>query len=56
MIVAEIHVRVEKNSSEIVVSPIDEFIEARWFDITELSSIKLPPPSEKYFRKIGYIK
>ena len=46
----------DKNSSEIVVSPIDEFIEARWFDIAELSSVKLPPPSEKYFRKIGYIK
>jgi hypothetical protein len=34
----------------------DDLIEARWFSISEIGTVKLTPPSEKYFRKIGYIK
>lgn len=46
----------DKESIHIAINPGDDFIKARWFAISELVEAKLTPPSEKYFRKIGYIK
>jgi 8-oxo-dGTP pyrophosphatase MutT (NUDIX family) len=45
----------DKISNEIKMKFSDDLVEARWFDISELSTVKLTPPSEKYFKKIGYI-
>jgi len=44
------------NSEDVMLSLDDDLADARWFDISELSTVKLTPPSEKYFKKIGYIK
>jgi 8-oxo-dGTP pyrophosphatase MutT (NUDIX family) len=33
----------------------DDLVQAQWFTISEIGTVKLTPPSEKYFRKIGYI-
>jgi len=46
----------DKNNTDIKVVPTEEFVELRWFDIAELSTLKLTPPGKRYFRKIGYIK
>ena len=46
----------DKRADEIVLHPTDDLVELRWFDLSELSSIKLTPPSEKYFREVGVIK
>ena len=43
-------------SSEITLQVSDEFTKTQWFTISELSTVKLAQPSEKYFRKVGYIK
>ncbi len=50
-------VRIEdKNSNEINVMLHDDLNEYKWFDLFELNSVKLTPPSIKLFRKIGYLK
>lgn len=46
----------DMNSGDVRLSLDDDLSDARWFDISELSTVKLTPPSEKYFKKIGYIK
>lgn len=46
----------DMNSEDVKLSLEDDLSDARWFDISELSTVKLTPPSEKYFKKIGYIK
>lgn len=46
----------DKSSSEIKVSLNDDLYEYRWFDMSELSSVKLTPPSVELFKRIGYLK
>ncbi len=35
--------------------PGDDLIECRWFPVTELSALPLPPPSLVLFKKLGYL-
>ncbi len=44
-----------ENSSQVKISPRGDLVELRWFSIPELASVKLTPPSTKYFKEIGYI-
>lgn len=46
----------DKNSDEIKTTLSDDLAEVQWFAIEDIGTVKLTPPSEKYFRKIGYIK
>lgn len=49
--------RVELNtkSQDTKIILEDEFVEYKWVDPSELSSLKLNPPSQKLFEKLGYI-
>ncbi len=46
----------DKNCSEIKVSLNDDLHEYRWFDMSELTSVKLTPPSIELFKRVGYLK
>lgn len=49
-------IRLDKDSGEIKLSPEGDLVELRWFSISELTEVKLTPPSQKYFREIGYLQ
>ena len=44
------------NAENIPLKPADDIIECRWVVPEDLKKIPLTPPSEKLFRKLGYIK
>ncbi len=46
----------DKNSHNVELTFKSDIVEAKWFEISELSSVKLTPPSRRYFKKIGYIQ
>lgn len=44
---------VDVDSIKVIID--HEHIEYKWFEIPELKSIKLPPPSIDLFKKLGYL-
>lgn len=48
-------VDIDKKSKEISTKLKDDLVEGKWYFKEELGGIKLTPPSEKLFRKIGFI-
>jgi 8-oxo-dGTP pyrophosphatase MutT (NUDIX family) len=45
----------DKNADKIKLKLEDDLVEARWFDTSELSSIKQVPAGKELFQKLGYI-
>lgn len=45
----------DKNADEIKLHLEDDLVEARWFSIDELPSIKQIPGGKEFFQKLGYI-
>ena len=45
----------DKNADEIQLSLDDDLAECHWFDLSELSSVKLTPPSITLFTRLGYL-
>ncbi len=42
-------------AEKIPPSPDDELVRSHWYSIEELKGLRLSPPTEKLFRKIGYL-
>ena len=45
----------DKNADEIKLRLDDDLVEARWFNVDELSSVKQIPGGKEFFQKLGYI-
>jgi mutator protein MutT len=45
----------DRNSDEIFISLKSDLVEYKWFDIKDLSNLKLTPPSQKLFKKLGWL-
>jgi len=45
----------DKNADEIRVDLSDDLVEYRWTNLSELSSLKLTPPSVELFSRLGYL-
>jgi 8-oxo-dGTP pyrophosphatase MutT (NUDIX family) len=45
----------DMDADSIKVTIDHEHIEYKWFEVPELKSIKLPPPSVDLFKKLGYL-
>lgn len=45
----------DKNASKIKTKLSNDLIRIKWIDITELNKYKLTPPSDKLFRRLGYL-
>ncbi len=49
-------VNLSDNADNISLTNEDDFIEARWFSIKELSTTKMSPPTTAILQKIGYLE
>lgn len=45
----------DKRSKDIEVKLTSDLIKFKWFDIKDLSKVKLTPPSQKLFKKLGWL-
>jgi len=50
----KIHIS-DKNSNEIKIQLEREFVEYKWFNLSEISNMKLASPSIALFRHLGYL-
>ncbi len=46
----------DKNANQIKLIANDDLENLTWFPISELKAIKLTPPSEELFKKLGYLE
>lgn len=46
----------DKNADEIHISLNDDLVEHQWVDVSELSSLKLTPPSIELFTRLGLLR
>lgn len=49
-------VSIQESFNNIKVKLNDDLVECGWFDLKELTDMKLTPPSVTLFQKLGYIK
>jgi 8-oxo-dGTP pyrophosphatase MutT (NUDIX family) len=49
-------VKTGRAAAEMTISEDDDLINLTWFDLQELSNIKLTPPSVILFGRLGYLK
>ncbi|MCA9328613.1 NUDIX hydrolase [Candidatus Saccharibacteria bacterium] len=45
----------DKKAEQIELKELDDFVNPTWFDISELSSLPLPPPSITSLKKLGLL-
>jgi len=50
------HVDVEKNADEIKTQLSDDLVKLEWVELSQLDRYKLTPPSEKLFKRLGYLR
>lgn len=48
-------IKLNQNAHDININLSDDLVKYKWFEIPELETIKLTPPSEKLFVKLGLI-
>jgi len=48
-------IKLNQNADEIKIDLSDDLVEYKWFEMSELKNVKLTPPSEKLFVKLGFI-
>jgi 8-oxo-dGTP pyrophosphatase MutT (NUDIX family) len=48
-------IRMPFSAKEITAKPGDDFVYAKWFPVTDLKSLKMPPPSIETLKGIDYI-
>lgn len=46
---------IDKHSDEITIRLSEEHIEFKWFDLKEVKTARVTPPSTRLFKKIGYM-
>lgn len=44
---------IAKNATDILLKPADDLIDLTWFDIQQLNELKMTPPSDALFARIG---
>jgi 8-oxo-dGTP pyrophosphatase MutT (NUDIX family) len=49
-------VKLNQNASDVKLEPTDDLVELRWFDLSELKSIPITPPSVELFKRLRYIQ
>lgn len=48
-------VRLDGPANESALRTDDDFVDAKWFPLSELPNLKLSPPSTVTFKKLGYL-
>jgi 8-oxo-dGTP pyrophosphatase MutT (NUDIX family) len=48
-------VQLDENADVILLSTSDDLVELCWFEMNELQKIKLTPPSQTLFKRLGYM-
>jgi 8-oxo-dGTP pyrophosphatase MutT (NUDIX family) len=48
-------IKLDQNTDDIKVNLSDDLVKYQWFEMSELKNVKLAPPSEKLFEKLGFI-
>ncbi len=49
-------VTLAETSSDVKLHLSDDLVETKWFDLRDLSSVKLTPPSIELFKRLGYTR
>ncbi|MDD2225108.1 MAG: NUDIX hydrolase [Candidatus Shapirobacteria bacterium] len=48
-------IKLNQNADNIQINLSDDLVKYKWFEISELTNTRLTPPSEKLFKKLGFI-
>lgn len=48
-------IKLNQDADDIQVNLSDDLVKYKWFEISELKNVKLTPPSEKLFGKLGLV-
>ena len=48
-------IKLNQNANDININLSDDLVKYKWFEISELKNVRLTPPSEKLFKKLGFI-
>jgi 8-oxo-dGTP diphosphatase len=49
-------VTLPQSSKDLKLTPTDDLVELKWFDLEEIKNLKLTPPNIKLFTKLGYLE